>query len=108
LRRSITPNTRAIILNSPNNPTGAIYGAKKLQQLSELLRKKNRELGISIVVIEDAPYGQIVFENNKLNSILSYYNYTFFVYSFSKSLGLAGERIGFIAVHPDIERCPHH
>lgn len=103
IESSITPNTRAIILNSPNNPTGAIYGTIKLQQLSEILRKKNQEYGISIAVIEDAPYGQIVFGNNKLNSILSYYNYTFFVYSFSKSLGLAGERIGFFAVHPDIE-----
>ncbi len=103
IEKAITKKTKAILLNSPNNPTGAVYGEEELISLAELLKNKNDELGITIAVIEDAAYGLILFGENKLYSILPHYKYTFFVTSFSKSLGLAGERIGYFAVHPYLE-----
>jgi len=102
IERSITANTRAIILNSPNNPSGAVYSEEELIGLAKLLKQKNSEHGITIAVIEDASYGQIVFKSYDFHSLLPHYRYTFFVASFSKSLGLAGERIGFFAVHPKL------
>jgi len=103
IEKEITEKTRAVILNSPNNPTGALYSNDKLMRLAKILEHKNREFGITIAVIEDASYGEILFEGNRLSSILPVYRYSFYVGSFSKSLGLAGERIGYIAVHPEIK-----
>ncbi len=97
LDEKINKKTKAIIINSPNNPTGKIYSKKELKKLSDLLREKEKKFGEKIFVISDEPYRDIVFNNKKITSITSLYNDSFLVYSWSKSLGLAGERIGFIA-----------
>ena len=105
IEKAISNKTKAIILNFPNNPAGTLYSKDDLVSLAELLKSKNKEFGISITVIEDSSYGQILFGEKKLDSILPFYRYSFYVSSFSKSLGLAGERIGYFAAHPDIEDC---
>ncbi|MBI2057228.1 aminotransferase class I/II-fold pyridoxal phosphate-dependent enzyme, partial [Candidatus Pacearchaeota archaeon] len=104
LEKSITRNTKAIIINSPNNPTGIIYSESKLKELAGLLDIKNKKLNKEIIVIEDAVYNKMIWEDNKFFSILNYYPNSFHVNSFSKSLGLAGERIGYFAVNPDFKK----
>jgi len=93
--------TAAILINSPNNPTGAVYDEQSLQKLARILQKKEQETGHTIAVIEDCPYDQLIFQGHTFASILPYYKHTLYVTSLSKSLGIAGERIGFIAVNPD-------
>jgi aspartate aminotransferase len=97
---AITPRTRAIIVNSPNNPTGKIYSEDSLRELSRVLEAKNRELDLCIAVIEDAVYDSIVFTGRPTPSMIPHYPAMFRVNSYSKSLGLAGERLGHLAVHP--------
>ncbi|MGB9807530.1 MAG: pyridoxal phosphate-dependent aminotransferase [Thermosulfidibacteraceae bacterium] len=99
----IDSNTRAIILNSPNNPTGQVYSKESIQQLVELLKLKNKDNKRPIYIISDEPYRNIIFENERVPSIMELYEYTFVVSSFSKELSLAGERIGYVAVHPEID-----
>lgn len=101
IETSITEYTKAIIINSPNNPTGKVYSREELKQLAEVLQKKNREYGISISVIEDSVYDTIVFSEKTVPSILPYYSFVFKVNSYSKSMSLSGERIGYFAIHPD-------
>lgn len=103
LERHITPNTKAVLINSPNNPTGQIYSAEEIKRLSELLKRKSVEYGHPIYLISDEPYRNLVFDEEEVPSIFKYYNDSFIAYSFSKELSLAGERIGFIAVHPEME-----
>jgi len=102
IEKNITDKTRVVILNSPNNPTGVLYRGDELEELARILEMKNREFNSTICVIEDGSYAQVLFENSKLPSIMPYYRYTFFVSSFSKSLGIAGERLGYIAAHPHV------
>ncbi len=102
LEAVITPRTRAMIINSPNNPTGRIYSAETLRALGALLDRKNAEFGIEIIVLEDAPYDQLVFGSAKFVSLMPFCHGTIYLTSFSKSLGLAGERIGYLAMHPEI------
>ncbi|PMP67738.1 MAG: aspartate aminotransferase [Thermodesulfobacterium geofontis] len=103
IESAITSKTKIFLINSPNNPTGQIYSEKEISELSELLNKKNKELGRPIYLISDEPYRNLVFDDEKVPSILKYYPNSIIAYSFSKELSLAGERIGFIAVHPEIE-----
>jgi len=100
--RLITPKTKAVLINSPNNPTGQIYSEEELKGLAELLKKKSKELGRPIYLISDEPYRNLVFDGEKVPSIFHHYKESFIAYSFSKELSLAGERIGFVAVHPEI------
>ena len=102
IEKNITDATRVVILNSPNNPTGVLYREDELEELARILETKNREFNSTICVIEDGSYAQVLFENSKLSSIMPFYRYTFFVSSFSKSLGIAGERLGYIAAHPRV------
>ncbi|MCY6354272.1 pyridoxal phosphate-dependent aminotransferase [Clostridium sp. ZS2-4] len=97
LEESITPNTKAMIINTPNNPTGVVYSEEKLKHIAEVISRKEKEYGTTIFVISDQPYSEIIYDNVKLPSILSTFNNSIIVNSFSKSLGLAGERIGYIA-----------
>ncbi|MFN3504647.1 MAG: pyridoxal phosphate-dependent aminotransferase [Caldimicrobium sp.] len=99
----ITPNTKAVLLNSPNNPTGQIYSEEEIKLLSELLRRKSEEHKQPIYLISDEPYRNLVFDEVEVPSIFKYYKESFIAYSFSKELSLAGERIGFIAIHPEME-----
>ncbi|AJA49017.1 aspartate aminotransferase [Clostridium pasteurianum DSM 525 = ATCC 6013] len=100
---SITAKTKAVIINSPNNPTGVVYSEDTIKNLSEILEEKQRELGSSIYLISDEPYREIVYDGVKVPYILKYYKNSFIAYSFSKSLSLPGERIGYIVCHSEIE-----
>lgn len=103
IEASISEKTKIFLINSPNNPTGQIYSEKEIKELCELLDKKNRNFGKPIYLVSDEPYRNLVFDNEKVPSIFQYYSNSIIAYSFSKELSLAGERIGFIAVHPEIE-----
>jgi aspartate aminotransferase len=100
LEKAVTPRTRAIIVNSPNNPTGAIYCEESLRKLSEMLETRSREIGQRIVVVEDAVYESLVFTPEPAPSMVPHYPYLVRVNSYSKSLGIAGERLGHLTVHP--------
>ncbi|MHB1225939.1 MAG: pyridoxal phosphate-dependent aminotransferase [Desulfurivibrionaceae bacterium] len=96
---AITPKTKAIIINSPNNPTGQIYSAAELAGLAEVLARATQ----TIYLISDEPYRKIVYDNLVVPSIFKAYQNSLIVSSYSKDLSLPGERIGYIAVHPEIE-----
>lgn len=95
-----TPRTKAIIINSPNNPSGMIYSDESLKSTARLLNEKNRQFGKDIFLIYDAAYQDIVYDGNKLPDIFSIYSNTIFAASYSKPLSIPGERIGYAAVHP--------
>lgn len=103
LEKTITPNTKAIIINNPNNPTGVIYKESTLTSIEEILQRKQKEFGTTIYVLSDQPYAEIVYDNVKVPNMLSIFQNAIIVNSFSKSLGLAGERIGYIAASSRIE-----
>ncbi len=96
----IGPKTKAVLINSPNNPTGVVYSEGTIQKLAEILQRKGKELGRIIWIISDEPYREIVFAGKKVPYMANYYNYTITCYSFSKSLSLPGERIGYVAINP--------
>lgn len=97
---AITDKTKAVIINSPNNPSGVVYTEDTIQKMSALLKKKEEEYGHPIFVITDEPYRELVYDNTKVPYIINYYDNTFVCYSYSKSLSLPGERIGYIVVSP--------
>ncbi|MEN8907502.1 MAG: pyridoxal phosphate-dependent aminotransferase [Clostridiales bacterium] len=103
LSKKITSRSKAIIINSPNNPTGIVYSEEILKNLSKVISKKELELGIKILVISDEPYTKLLYDNIKIPHIFSYFNNSVIINSYSKSMALAGERIGYIAVHPKLE-----
>ncbi|MFI3200304.1 MAG: pyridoxal phosphate-dependent aminotransferase [Eubacteriales bacterium] len=103
LEELINEKTAAILINTPNNPTGTIYETETLTRLGELLSGKSKEYGHTIYLISDEPYREIVFEQQEVPCVSKYYSHTIMCYSFSKSLSLPGERIGYVAVHPDCE-----
>lgn len=103
LEKAITPKTKAVIINSPNNPTGVIYSESILAEVAALLNRKEQEFGSQILVISDEPYSKIVYDNAKVPNILSIFPHSVVVNSYSKSLALPGERIGYIAVNPQIQ-----
>jgi aspartate aminotransferase len=102
ISKVITRKTKAIIINSPNNPTGKVYSKKNIEDLARLLREKSRVLNKPVYLIADEPYTEIVFDGVMVPSILKAYQNSIIAYSYSKTLSLPGERIGYIAVHPKI------
>ncbi|HAU32451.1 MAG: Aspartate transaminase [Desulfotomaculum sp. 46_296] len=98
---AITSKTKAIIINSPNNPTGVVYDSGCLKGLAAVLKQKESELGTTIYLISDEPYARIVYDGVKAPPVFNYAANSILVTSHSKDLGLAGERIGYIAVHPE-------
>lgn len=102
LDRKISPKTKAIIINSPNNPTGKIYNKKSLMGLVMLLKDCQKKYQKNIYVISDEPYREIAFDDQKVTSIVSLYENSFMSYSWSKSLAVPGDRIGYIAVNPEM------
>ncbi len=100
LDRTIGKHTKAVILNSPNNPTGRMYSPERLRELGELLLHKSKRAGRVISILSDEPYRKIVFDGKKAPSIFAAYPNTILIASHSKDLGLAGERIGFAAISP--------
>ncbi len=100
ISRAVGENTKAIIMNSPNNPTGAVYCAEELAGLAALLKSVNAKRNSPVYLIADEPYRELIY-GAKVPYPMCYYPNTVLCYSFSKSLSLAGERIGYVAVHPD-------
>ena len=98
LEEKLTPNTQALILNSPNNPSGTVYTAETLHKLAALLREKSEAYGHPIYVVADEPYRELVYDGVEVPYIPAIYPNTIICYSYSKSLSLAGERIGYILV----------
>ena len=96
----LSPKTKGVIINSPNNPSGVVYSEKTIQKLSAVLERKEQEYGHTIYLISDEPYREIVYDGLEVPYVTKYYNDTFVCYSYSKSLSLPGERIGYIIV-PD-------
>ena len=103
VERSITLHTRAVLINSPNNPSGRVYSETNLKDLARVLTQKSREHGKPIYLISDEPYKTIVFDGITVPPIFQIYSNSLIATSYSKSLSLAGERIGYIAAHPDLE-----
>ena len=103
IEKVMNKKTRAIILNSPNNPTGAVLSEACIKALSTLLEKKSRELDTEITIIADEPYRELVYGDVFVPYIPKYYKNTVVCYSYSKSLSLPGERIGYIMVSPEMK-----
>lgn len=100
LESKITEKTRAIIMNSPNNPSGVVYNEETIKAVCKVLEKKQKEYGSPIYLIADEPYRELVFDDIKVPYLMNYYDNTIVCYSYSKALSLPGERIGYIAVSP--------
>jgi len=100
LDKKITSKTKAIILNSPNNPSGKVYSENSINHLVQLLKNKQTQFQNDIYLISDEPYREIVFDGLEVPSIVSKYDNGFFAYSWSKSLSIPGDRIGYIAANP--------
>lgn len=103
LEECITEKTRAVLINSPNNPTGVIYPAETIQGIADVLDKKQKEYNNTIFLIADEPYRELAYDDVEVPYVTKYYDNTFVVYSYSKSLSLPGERIGYLVVPPDME-----
>ena len=94
----ITEKTKALIVNTPNNPTGVIYKPETMEAIASILEKKQKEFGHDIYLVSDEPYRELVYDGNKEDFLTKYYKNTIVGYSFSKSLSLPGERIGYVVV----------
>ncbi len=100
--RSLTPRTKAVIVNSPNNPSGVVYSVATIRTLTDILRKKEEEYGHPIFLISDEPYREIAYDGVEVPYLTKYYKNTIVCYSYSKSFSLPGERIGYILVPDDV------
>ncbi len=98
--RMLTPSVQAVLINTPNNPSGAVYSEETLKNMAALLTKKERDFGHDIWLISDEPYREIAFDGHQVPYVSLYYPRTISCYSFSKSLSVPGERIGYVAVNP--------
>lgn len=101
--KKINAKTKAIIINTPNNPTGIIYSEETIKKIAEIMNKKQKEFNKQIYLISDEPYREIVYDDNKVPYVTKYYNNTIIVYSYSKSLSLPGERIGYVLIPDELE-----
>ncbi|MDD3115281.1 MAG: pyridoxal phosphate-dependent aminotransferase [Anaerovibrio sp.] len=102
LEKLLSPKTKAVIVNSPNNPSGVVYSEATIRKLAELLTAKEKEYGHPIFIISDEPYRELVYGGLTVPYITRYYRNTLVCYSWSKSLSLPGERIGYIAVPDEV------
>jgi aspartate aminotransferase len=98
--QALNPKTKAILINSPNNPTGRVYDEKSLRQLGELLESYARDKGQVVYLVGDEPYRKIIYDQVQVPSLFQAYRSSIIVTSYSKDLSLPGERIGYLAVHP--------
>lgn len=101
--QALTPNTKGVIINSPNNPTGVVYSEATIQKLAQVLTEKSKEYGHTIWLISDEPYREIVYRDTPLPWVPNYYPNTLVCYSYSKSLSLPGQRIGYVLVPSQAE-----
>ena len=102
LEKKLNKNTKGIIINSPNNPSGAVYCEETIQKLAALLERKSAEFGTHIFIITDEPYREIVYDGVNVPYVTKYYKDTLVCYSYSKSLSLPGERIGYVLVPDEV------
>lgn len=102
LEKSVNEKTKAVIINSPNNPSGVVYTEEKIKELCSFLENKQKEYGHPIFLITDEPYRELVYDDTVVPYMINYYDNTFICYSYSKALSLPGERIGYIVVSPKI------
>ena len=102
LERAINPSTQAVIINSPNNPSGVIYSEATIRTLAALLTKKSAQLGRPVYLISDEPYRELNYTENPVPFVLNYYNASIVTYSYSKSLSLPGDRIGYVLIGNDM------
>ena len=100
LAAALTPKTKVVLINSPNNPTGAVYSAESLKSLGALLEAKSKEFNRVIYMISDEPYRKVVYDGIAVPSIFTAYRESLIVTSYSKDISIPGERIGFVAVNP--------
>lgn len=113
LEEMLTPSVAAVLINSPNNPSGIVYSTPTIKRLAEILTRKSEEYGQPVFLISDEPYRDIIFQGTDSPYVANFYPNTITCYSFSKSISLPGERIGYLAVNPDsayagqiLELCP--
>jgi aspartate aminotransferase len=104
IEAAVGPKTRAVLVNSPNNPTGRVYPEATMKALGELLRRKSADTGRIIYLVADEPYRRIVYDGVRVTPVMSAYASTIIASSYSKELCLAGERIGYVAANPAIDR----
>ena len=102
LGAALTPSTKAVIVNSPNNPSGVVYTEETIRRLSDLLAEREKEYGHPIYLISDEPYRELVYDGIEVPYLTKYYQNTIVCYSYSKSLSLPGERIGYILVPDEV------
>lgn len=105
LVRKITAKTKAVLINSPNNPSGVVYTEDTIIKLSKILKDKESEYNHKIYLISDEPYRELVYNGQEVPFVMNYYKDCIICYSYSKALSLPGERIGYIAVSPECENC---
>lgn len=98
----ITPRTRGVLINTPNNPSGVVYSEETIKKIAAVMEKKQAEFGTDIYLISDEPYRELVYENIEVPYVSKYYKNTFVAYSFSKSLSLPGERIGYLVANSEM------
>lgn len=102
-RQALNPSVKAVIVNSPNNPSGVVYAQATIKKLSEILDAASKEYGHPIYLVSDEPYREIVFSNTAVPFLPDFYENTLVCYSWSKSLSLPGERIGYVLIPPAVE-----
>lgn len=102
LAAALSERTRAVIINSPNNPSGMVYSEETLRELAEILRKHEEKIGQTIYLLSDEPYRELVYDMDKTPNAMNYYDDSIICYSFSKAMSIPGERIGYIAVGPNM------
>jgi len=107
IESALSSKTKAVLINSPNNPTGKVYDTDTIAGLATLLDRKANELGREIYLVSDEPYSKIVYDGVTVPSILAAYKNSIVVTSYSKDLSIPGERLGFIAVNPDATPLDH-
>ena len=103
LGAAVTPKTKAVILNSPNNPTGVVYTEDSIVRLAAILAEKEREFGSPIYIVSDEPYRELAYDGADVPFLTKYYKNTIVCYSWSKSLSLPGQRIGYVAIPGEID-----
>ena len=103
--KKITAKTKAVIINNPNNPTGVVYGEDTIRALAAVMEKKQKEFGTQIVLISDEPYRELAYGGAEVPFITKYYGNSVVCYSYSKSLSVPGERIGYLVIPDEIDDC---
>ena len=99
----ITPKTKAVIVNTPNNPTGVVYSEETIKKMAAIMEAKQKEYGTDIYLIADEPYRELVYDGTEVPYLTKYYDNTIVGYSYSKSLSLPGERIGYLVIPDEVE-----